>query len=181
MHNKFIIGDADHAESAFVLTGSTNLTTGQLVSDLNNVIVLEDQSLARAYELEFEEMWGAEGMMPDAVNAKFGADKTWNTPVDFIVGGSPVELYFSPTDGTTAAIQAEIEAANADFEFALLTLTRDDLGDAIVELNQSFFVSPIGVIEQVNTTGSEFDNLIGNGASLRPRRERRLPPQVLHH
>ena len=163
MHNKFIIGDADHAESAFVLTGSTNLTTGQLVSDLNNVIVLEDQSLARAYELEFEEMWGAEGMMPDAANAKFGADKTWNTPVDFIVGGSPVELYFSPTDGTTAAIQAEIEAANADFEFALLTLTRDDLGDAIVELNQSFFVSPIGVIEQVNTTGSEFDNLIGNG------------------
>ena len=163
MHNKFIIGDADHAESAFVLTGSTNLTTGQLVSDLNNVIVLEDQSLARAYELEFEEMWGAEGMTPNAANAKFGADKTWNTPVDFVVGGSPVELYFSPSDGTTAAIQAEIDAANANFEFALLTLTRDDLGDAIVELNQSFFVSPIGVIEQVNVTGSEFDNLISNG------------------
>ena len=163
MHNKFIIGDADHAESAFVLTGSTNLTTGQLVSDLNNVIVLEDQSLARAYELEFEEMWGAEGMTPNTANAKFGADKTWNTPVDFVVGGSPVELYFSPSDGTTAAIQAEIEAANANFEFALLTLTRDDLGDAIVELNQSFFVSPVGVIEQVNVTGSEFDNLISNG------------------
>ncbi len=163
MHNKFIIGDADHAESAFVLTGSTNLTTGQLVSDLNNVIVLEDQSLARAYELEFEEMWGAEGMTPNTANAKFGADKTWNTPVDFVVGGSPVELYFSPSDGTTAAIQAEIDAANANFEFALLTLTRDDLGDAIVELNQSFFVSPVGVIEQVNVTGSEFDNLISNG------------------
>lgn len=163
MHNKFIIGDADHTQSAFVLTGSTNFTTGQLVSDLNNVIVLEDQSLARAYELEFEEMWGAEGMMPDAANAKFGADKSWNTPADFLVGGSPVELYFSPTDGTNAAILAEIEAANANFEFALLTLTRDDLGDAIVELNQSFFVSPVGVIEQVNTTGSEFDNLISNG------------------
>ena len=163
MHNKFIIGDADYAESSFVLTGSTNLTTGQLVSDLNNVIVLEDQSLARAYELEFEEMWGAEGMTPDAANAKFGADKSWNTPVDFLVGGSSVELYFSPTDGTNAAILSEIEAANANFEFALLTLTRDDLGDAIVELNQSFFVSPVGVIEQVNTTGSEFDNLISNG------------------
>ena len=163
MHNKFIVGDADHADKAFVLTGSTNLTTGQLVSDLNNVIVLEDQSLARAYELEFEEMWGAEGMEPNSSNAKFGPDKSWNTPVDFVVGGSPVELYFSPTDGTNAAILAEIEAANANFEFALLTLTRDDLGDAIVELNQSFFVSPIGVIEQVNTTGSEFDNLISNG------------------
>ena len=30
-------------------------------------------------------------------------------------------------------------------------------------MNQSFFVNPIGVIEQVNTTGSEFDNLISNG------------------
>lgn len=166
MHNKFIVGDADYAESAFVLTGSTNLTTGQLVSDLNNAIVFEDQSLARAYELEFEEMWGSEGMTPDAANSKFGADKTWNTPVDFLVGGSPVELYFSPSDGTNAAILAEIEAANADFEFALLTLTRDDLGSAIVELNQSFFVSPVGVIEQVNTTGSEFDNLISNGVQV---------------
>ena len=166
MHNKFIVGDADHADMAFVLTGSTNLTTGQLVSDLNNVIVLEDQSLARAYELEFEEMWGAEGMEPNAANAKFGPDKTWNTPVDFVVGGSPVELYFSPSDGTTAAIQAQIDGANSDFEFALLTMTRDDLGDAIVELNQSFFVSPIGVIEQVNVTGSEFDNMIGNGVQV---------------
>ena len=166
MHNKFIVGDADHADKAFVLTGSTNLTTGQLVSDFNNVIVLEDQSLARAYELEFEEMWGAEGMEPNAANAKFGPDKTWNTPVDFVVGGSPVELYFSPSDGTTAAIQAQIEGANSDFEFALLTMTRDDLGDAIVELNQSFFVSPIGVIEQVNVTGSEFDNMIGNGVQV---------------
>ena len=166
MHNKFIIGDADFAETAFVLTGSTNLTTGQLVSDLNNVIVFEDQSLARAYELEFEEMWGSEGMTPDGANSKFGADKSWNTPVDFVIGGSAVELYFSPTDGTNAAILSEVEAANADLEFALLTLTRDDLGQAIVEINQSFFVSPVGVIEQINTTGSEFDNLISNGVQV---------------
>ncbi len=166
MHNKFIIGDADHVESAFVLTGSTNFTTGNFESDLNNVIVLEDQSLARAYELEFEEMWGSEGMAPDPLNAKFGSDKTWNTPVDFVVGGSPVELYFSPTDGTNAAILKEIEGANADFEFALLTLTRDDLGDAIVQLNQSSFVSPVGVVEQINTTGSEFETLTQNGVQV---------------
>ena len=166
MHNKFIIGDAEYAESAFVLTGSTNLTTGQLVSDLNNAIVFEDQSLARAYELEFEEMWGSDGPEADAANSKFGPDKTWNTPVNFLIGGSEVELYFSPTDGTTAAIQKEIDAANADFEFALLTFTRDDLGESIVSLNQSFFVSPVGVIEQVNVTGSEFDNLIGSGVQV---------------
>ena len=166
MHNKFIIGDADYAESAFVLTGSTNLTTGNLVSDLNNAIVFEDQSLARAFRLEFEEMWGSSSMMPDAANAKFGPEKTWNTPVNFEVGGSPIELYFSPSDGTTNAIREKVEVANADVEFALLTLTRDDLGEAIVSIGQSFFVSPIGAIEQVNTTGSEFDYLVSNGIQV---------------
>ena len=43
MHNKFIVGDADNPETAFVLTGSTNWTTAQLNTDLNNVIVMEDQ------------------------------------------------------------------------------------------------------------------------------------------
>jgi len=166
MHNKFIIGDAEYTESAFVLTGSTNLTTGNLVEDLNNVIVFEDQSLARAYTMEFHEMWGSEGPTPDAGNAKFGADKTWNTPVDFLIGGSPVELYFSPSDGTTNAIRQEIEAADSEFEFALLALTRDDLGEAIAELGASFFVNPIGAIEQVNTTGSEYDNLQSAGVQV---------------
>ncbi|MDA9864317.1 phospholipase D-like domain-containing protein [Flavobacteriales bacterium] len=166
MHNKFIVGDADYPESAFVLTGSTNLTTGNLVQDLNNAIVFEDQSLARAYTIEFNEMWGAEGMTPDAGNAKFGADKTWNTPVDFLVGGVPVELYFSPSDGTTNAIREEIEAADSEFEFAVLAFTRDDLGDAISALGQSFFVNPMGGIEQVNTTGSEYENLLANGVQV---------------
>ena len=166
MHNKFIVGDAEYPESAFVLTGSTNLTTGNLVQDLNNAIVFEDQSLARAYTIEFNEMWGSDGMTPDAANAKFGPDKTWNTPVDFVIGGIPVELYFSPSDGTTNAIRQEIEAADSAFEFALLALTRDDLGDAIAALGQSFFVNPIGGIEQVNTTGSEYENLLSNGVQV---------------
>ncbi|RPG81776.1 MAG: T9SS C-terminal target domain-containing protein [Crocinitomicaceae bacterium TMED114] len=166
MHNKFIIGDADYTESAFVLTGSTNLTTGNLVQDLNNVIVFEDQSLARAYTIEFHEMWGSDGPTPDESNAKFGPDKTWNTPVDFLIGGSPVELYFSPSDGTTNAIRQEIESADSEFEFALLALTRDDLGEAIAELGASFFVNPIGAIEQVNTTGSEYDNLQSAGVQV---------------
>ena len=166
MHNKFIIGDAEYTESAFVLTGSTNLTTGNLVEDLNNVIVFEDQSLARAYTMEFHEMWGSEGPTPDAENAKFGPDKTWNTPVDFLIGGSPVELYFSPSDGTTNAIRQEIEAADSEFEFAVLAFTRDDLGEAIANLGASFFVNPIGAIEQINTTGSEYDNLQSAGVQV---------------
>lgn len=58
MHNKFVIIDADDAQNAWVLTGSGNWTTGNLISDCNNFIFFQDQSLARAYRLEFEEMWG---------------------------------------------------------------------------------------------------------------------------
>jgi phosphatidylserine/phosphatidylglycerophosphate/cardiolipin synthase-like enzyme len=58
MHNKFVIIDADDAQNAWVLTGSGNWTTGNLISDCNNFIFFQDQSLALAYRLEFEEMWG---------------------------------------------------------------------------------------------------------------------------
>jgi phosphatidylserine/phosphatidylglycerophosphate/cardiolipin synthase-like enzyme len=165
MHNKFIAGDADYAETAFVLTGSTNWTTDNLNSDPNNVIVLADQSLARAYVLEFEEMWGSTGAQPNSAASKFGAAKTNNTPRRFLVGGSPVELYFSPTDGTTAAIDAALRTCDYDLSFATLAFTRDDLADAIVD-QVSLFVQPEGAMEEVNTTGSEFDFLLSNGVAV---------------
>ena len=87
MHNKIVIGDRDYPENAFVLTGSTNMTTANLNTDRNNVIVLEDQSLARGYTLEFNEMWGGTGVIPNESNSKFGPDKVINTPKKFIVGG----------------------------------------------------------------------------------------------
>ena len=61
MHNKFILFDAESADAnePLVWTGSTNLTDGQINLDANNVIIIQDQSLARAYQIEFEEMWGS--------------------------------------------------------------------------------------------------------------------------
>ena len=56
-----------------------------------------------------------------------------------------------------------------------------DLGESIVSLNQSFFVSLVGIIEQVNVTGSEFDNLIGNGVQVYAHEPSGLSPQILHH
>lgn len=166
MHNKFIVGDADNTERAFVLTGSTNFTTGNLNTDPNNVIILGDQSLARAYRLEFEEMWGSNGMEPDPSNAKFGPSKTINTPKKFIVGGSPVELYFSPTDGTTSAILDAIESTDYDFSFATLAFTRNDLGAAVIEAGSSLFVNPRGAMEDAGSTGSEFETLVDAGIEV---------------
>jgi phosphatidylserine/phosphatidylglycerophosphate/cardiolipin synthase-like enzyme len=165
MHNKFFVGDADYPETAFVLTGSTNMTTANLNTDKNNVIVFQDQSIARGYRLEFNEMWGSDTMVPDEANSKFGPAKTVNTPLKYIVGGSPVEVYFSPTDGTTSAIRETIETMDYDMAFALLSFTRDDLADAIID-GSSFFVSPQGAIEQISGTGAEFDNLTSAGIDV---------------
>ena len=159
MHNKFIVGDADHTETAFVLTGSTNWTTAQLNTDLNNVIVFEDQSMARTYKTEFEEMWGSSGVDADEDNSKFGADKSDNTPHQFLVGGSPVEVYFSPTDGTNARILEAISDTDYDLEFALLNFTRDDLSEAIQEVFAPPFIIATGAIEDINTQGSEYEIL----------------------
>lgn len=166
MHNKFIIGDRDYADKAFVLTGSTNFTTNNLNTDPNNVIIFGDQSLARAYTLEFEEMWGSTGMTPDAGNSKFGPAKTINTPKRFIIGGSDVELYFSPTDGTTSAIEEAILTTDYDFNFATLSFTRNDLGEAIMSVGSSIFINPEGVIEDINASGSEYQPLLDAGIDV---------------
>ena len=165
MHNKFFIGDADYHETAFVLTGSTNMTTANLNTDKNNVIVFQDQSIARGYRLEFNEMWGSDTMVPDEANSKFGPSKTVNTPLKYIIGGSPVEVYFSPTDGTTSAIRQTIETMDYGMAFALLSFTRDDLADAIIE-GSSFFVSPQGAIEQVNGEADEYETLTAAGIEV---------------
>lgn len=166
MHNKFIVGDADDAQNAFVLTGSTNFTTANLNTDPNNIIILGDQSLARAYRLEFEEMWGSTGMEPDPVNSKFGAAKSINTPRRFLVGGTPIELYFSPTDGTTAAILEAVETTDYDLSFALLSFTRNDLGEAVIEAGSSLFINPQGAIEDINASGSEYTALLDAGIEV---------------
>jgi len=165
MHNKFFIGDADYPETAFVLTGSTNMTTANLNTDKNNVIVFQDQSLARGYRLEFNEMWGSDSMVPDATASKFGPDKTVNTPLKYIVGGSEVEVYFSPSDGTTSGIRKTIETMDYDMAFALLSFTRDDLADAIID-GASFFVTPQGAIEEVGGTGAEYETLLDAGIDV---------------
>ena len=165
MHNKFIIIDADNVDNAHVLTGSTNMTTGNLTNDFNNLIIFQDQSLARGFRIEFEEMWGSNGMEPSEENAKFGANKTANTPKKFIIGESPVEVYFSPSDNTTAAIQCAIESTQSAFNFCLLSLTRDELAEAIVSVD-NIFVDARGIIEQTSGDAPDYDMLLDAGVDV---------------
>ncbi len=133
MHNKFVIFDADATDPnvPVLWTGSTNFTDGQINTDPNNVIIIQDQSLAKAYTLEFNEMFGSEGLQPDASKSRFGPDKTDNTPHDFVIGGTKVECYFSPSDGTNARILENISSADYQLYVATMLITRTDIGYAI--------------------------------------------------
>jgi phosphatidylserine/phosphatidylglycerophosphate/cardiolipin synthase-like enzyme len=61
MHNKFMVIDAAVPDKAWVMTGSMNWTNTNINNDFNNLLFIQDQSLAKAYMIEFEEMWGSSG------------------------------------------------------------------------------------------------------------------------
>ncbi len=177
MHNKFVVfdGNSSNPERAIVWTGSTNWTTQNINTDPNNVVIIHDQSLAKAYTMEFEEMWGGSGLQPNLQNSRFGPQKTDNTPKIFNVGGKRVELYFSPSDGVTQKIIEKINEANHDICLNLNIITRNDIAGAL----NARHIEGINVFGTINTDQStSFDILLpvlqNNLAAYRE-------PGLLHH
>lgn len=152
MHNKFVIIDAesDDANDPIVITGSTNWTDTQLDFDANNLIIVQDQALARTYALEFEEM----------INGNFSDDKTNNTPKNLLIGGKKVEVYFSPTDNTEKVFEDVIETADTDLQFAILSFTRENIAYMIRDefTNDDVFVG--GVFDNIGADNVDPYNIL---------------------
>ena len=165
MHNKFIIIDADSETDSWVSSGSTNLTNNNIADDYNNFILIQDQALAKAYTLEFEEMWGSSDPTPGIFTITFGEDKADNTPHLFNINGVMVESYFSPSDNTTSHIINAVESADSDLEFAMLTFTKNELGTAVRDAHNEG-VSVRGIIDNINDQGSEYDFLVNQGVNV---------------
>ncbi|QTN37842.1 T9SS type A sorting domain-containing protein [Cryomorphaceae bacterium] len=178
MHNKFVVVDADDVNNSWVLTGATNWTPGQLFDDPNDLLIIQDQSLARTYELEMDEMWGGSQATPNASNAKWGADKLDNTPHQFKIGGIPTQCYFSPSDGVTGKIVETIETTQERADFAVMTFTRDECADALIDVNGQFGKSVQGIIENINDQGGEYQTLIDAGI---PVVDASAVSNIMHH
>jgi len=154
MHNKFIVFDAlsdDHMDP-IVWTGATNFTDGQINVDPNNVVVIQDKSLAIAYRLEFNEMFGSDGPLPDAGESRFGPDKLNNTPHEFIIGGFRVESYFSPSDNTHAKILATLKTADTDLSIGTMLITKSDLAYAIRDRFEAGVATEVLVKDEASCT-----------------------------
>jgi len=166
MHNKFFVIDADVADSALVMTGSCNWTTGSFFLDDNNLVLIQDQALARGYRLEFEQMWGGSGPQPVPALSRFGADKSVVTPRLFNVGGTLVESFFSPADAVTARLVRAIDEAAHSVHLALFVFTQNELGDAVLAAHNRPGLLVQGDVEDVEALGSEFGYLTGQGVEL---------------
>jgi phosphatidylserine/phosphatidylglycerophosphate/cardiolipin synthase-like enzyme len=160
MHNKFFIFDVRDAvyTNDWLWTGSWNVTSTELTWK-NNVVEINDPAIASAYQLEFEEMWGSSDDLPNQANAKFGPQKTDNTPHTFNIGGRDVRLYFSPSDGATAKIVSAVNSANDDIYFAMFAYTRPDIATAMNNRFNSGVTDIRGIIDQVGTLGSQYNYL----------------------
>lgn len=152
MHNKFIVVDAisTDPDDAWVFTGSMNFTDDQVKIDKQNIIAIQDQSLARGYKLEFDEMF----------NGKFGPDKSNNTPHEFIIGGNRVELYFSPSDETETRMLEKINTADYDLHFAVFSFTRFGISYEIEDAVTERGVFAAGIYDQTDASDSTAVNIL---------------------
>lgn len=167
MHNKFVVIDANHSDpnKPLVWTGSTNWSDRQINRDPNNVILIQDQTLARTYQAEFNEMWGSSGANPDTINSKFGSQKTDNTPHEFKINGKRVECYFSPSDNTNASLIKTMKTADDTLSFATMLITRTDIRETIDTLVQSGVLVK-GIINSDTTTLVYNELLLSMGNNL---------------
>ncbi len=165
MHNKFFVIDAESTNDSWVIMGATNMTDGNITTDFNNMVFIQDKAIAKNYTWEFNEMWGSNEAEPGWLNVKFGEDKTNNTPHLFNLNGMMVESYFSPSDNTAANIINTLNTADNDLEFAMLTFTHNSMGNAVIDLHNAG-VDVRGIIDNINDQGGEFDYLVSNGVNV---------------
>lgn len=167
MHDKFMIidGKSTNPLDPIVWTGSCNWTDLNINTDDNNILFIQDMSLAKVYMLEFEEMWGSTTANPDPSKAKFGIDKTDNTPHELIIGGKRIEVWFSPSDGVNSVIIDHINQADADIEVNTMLITRDDIGSALHDRAAAGIDERV-MIDNQSTSGptvvETLKNILGN-------------------
>ena len=158
MHNKFVIFDGNSSDpnKPIVWTGSTNWTTAQIDGpDRNNAIAIQDQAMALAFKMEFNEMWGSSTTVPNALNSKFGPYKTDNTPHHFVVSNKVVDLYFSPSDGTNSKIIDAINSADSDIEVATMLITRSDIKNALLAKYNTGLTNINLMVDSQNPSGNQ--------------------------
>ena len=168
MHHKLWVFDADAAEPAkpWVYTGSWNLSQEGTYTDAQNVIMMQDQALARVCMARVQRDVGLDTGIPNPDQSRFGTHKTDNTPKLFNIGGREVGIYFAPSDPWLPAMMHQVEAADEATFFCIMSFTRYDLSDAMQERWLGVpGIEVRGVFDSTESGNdySEYHSMIGGG------------------
>lgn len=130
MHHKFAVIDAQSPDpdDFFTWAGSMNLTfTGPY--NTNVTYVIKDCGITRAFEEEFNIMWGSDGALPNPARARFKRHKPNVSRNHHWVGETRVELYFSPMNrdrtkpGISDRVVELVENSRFDLAFMAFSIT----------------------------------------------------------
>jgi phosphatidylserine/phosphatidylglycerophosphate/cardiolipin synthase-like enzyme len=158
MHNKFLVFDARDTSAhskKWIWAGSANITNDQFFNDVQNVILIQDESLANAYTREFEEMWGSHNDNFNTSLAKFGSQKGDNTPHIFNINGKKIECYFSPSDNVSSKIENLIlNQTNKSINFLIFAFTRYQIANRMKTKYNPPSVMVRGVFDYSNNMNS---------------------------
>lgn len=139
MHNKFCI-----INNEFVWTGSWN--PAQEMTIPNNVVFVQSKTLAKAYQAEFDELYGG---------TFHGGD---SAPGIVKLNGNLVEAYFCPEDNCQAHVFNVLRKAKDSIHFMTYSFTDDDIGSLLVEkMNKGVEVK--GVFDPRKDKYSEYEKL----------------------
>ena len=162
MHNKFIVIDVNskNPDDAYVIAGSYNFTLQQTATDYNNIIIIQNQSLASAYYDQFNQMWGGKTNLPDTTKSLFGPKKLTSTKHYFNVNGTLVQVHFSPKDTCGKYLTNVINSANNDLTFGIYAFTDATMASAILnKFNRKVIVR--GIADGFSKTYAPYDSLSG--------------------
>ncbi len=164
MHNKFAVIDAQHNDPAVptLITSSWNATDQGTNNQFQNMVIIQDVAITRAYQREFNQMWGAESGSFNADEAKFSYYKEIVNPSIFWIGTDEtrVELYFSPQGNTEARINSKISGAASTIDFALNLITRRSITN-VMRNRFDEGVTVRGVLGDIGGPASEWGYLSG--------------------
>ncbi len=142
MHNKFAVVD-----DRWVFTGSWNFTVtglygtesnmeqGILDGNQQHVVEINWPALANIFEVEFNEMWGSSGLVPDEIVSNFNTRKVDNTIHEVNVNGKIIEVYFSAGDDAVGKMRDFVRtSANVNTYFTIFAWSDQGLVDELKNL-----------------------------------------------
>jgi phosphatidylserine/phosphatidylglycerophosphate/cardiolipin synthase-like enzyme len=172
-HQKFIVRD-----SRSVLTGSTNFTDTGTSENLNHIVIIHDENIAKIYNKEYAEIQqGHFGRLNEGHDPK---------PKEVMVSDVRVKTLFAPDHSPEMEIMKQIAKAKTRVDFAIFTFAESSgIDDQLVLAKQAGIIVRGALFKsQANQEWSAKETLKNAGLELHVVPRSGLPsprPRKLHH